>query len=71
MSQVRPVDTGAVALSQVVTEQQLVEHSEAFENAIVGRDRMALQVREAVPLVGLPCFHSFVVSTCVVTLVCL
>lgn len=41
--QVRPVDTGAVALSQVVTEQQLVEHSEAFENAIVGRDRAALQ----------------------------
>lgn len=44
-SQVRPVETGAVALSQVVTEQQLVEHSEAFENAIAGRDRAALQVQ--------------------------
>jgi hypothetical protein len=30
--------------SQVVTEHQLVEHSEAFEAAISGRDRAALQV---------------------------
>lgn len=33
-----------MTLSQVVTEQQLVEHSEAFEHAIAGRDRAALQV---------------------------
>jgi hypothetical protein len=30
---------------QVVTEQRLVEHSEAFESAVSGRDRAALQVR--------------------------
>jgi hypothetical protein len=41
--QVRPVETGSVALSQVVTEEQLVERSEAFENAVTGRDRTALQ----------------------------
>ena len=43
--QVRAVETGSVALSQVVTEQQLVEHSESFEHAIAGKDRAALQVR--------------------------
>lgn len=42
--QVRPADTGSVSLSQVVTEEQLVEQSEAFENAVAGRDRAALQV---------------------------
>lgn len=42
--QVRPVETGTVNITQVVTEHQLVEHSEAFENAIAGRDRSALQV---------------------------
>jgi hypothetical protein len=41
--QVRPVETGSVALSQVVTEEQLVERSEAFENAVTGRDRTSLQ----------------------------
>lgn len=51
--QVRAVDTGSVALSQVVTEQQLVEHSEAFENAIAGRDRAALQVSWAIDSCGL------------------
>jgi hypothetical protein len=46
-----------VALSQVVTEQQLVEHSEAFENAIVGQDRAALQVRARLflPVQSLSC----------------
>lgn len=44
------MDTGAVALSQVVTEQQLVEHSESFENAIAGRDRAALQVSPTMPM---------------------
>ncbi len=43
MLQVRPMETGSVALSQVVTEEQLVERSEAFENAVTGRDRSALQ----------------------------
>jgi hypothetical protein len=42
--QVRPADTGSVSLSQVVTEEQLVEQSEAFENAVAGHDRAALQV---------------------------
>eukprot|EP00775_Hariotina_reticulata_P008692 gene8692-8873_t len=41
--QVRPVESATVTLSQVVTEHQLVEHSEAFEAAISGRDRAALQ----------------------------
>lgn len=38
-----------MALSQVVTEEQLVERSEAFENAVTGRDRTSLQ---ASPVVG-------------------
>lgn len=37
------METGSVALSQVVTEEQLVERSEAFENAVTGRDRASLQ----------------------------
>ncbi|KAF6262154.1 hypothetical protein COO60DRAFT_1470516 [Scenedesmus sp. NREL 46B-D3] len=41
--QVRPVDSGAITITQVVTEQKLVEHSEAFEAAVSGRDRAALQ----------------------------
>jgi len=43
-----------VTLSQVVTEQQLVEHSEAFEHAIAGRDRSALQVSSAAGCALLP-----------------
>lgn len=50
--QVRPVETGTVNITQVVTEHQLVEHSEAFENAIAGRDRTALQVGRVVPLLA-------------------
>jgi hypothetical protein len=54
LMQVRSVDTGAVALSQVVTEQQLVEHSESFESAIAGRDRAALQVTPTMLVAMLP-----------------
>ncbi|KAF8071322.1 SEC31B [Scenedesmus sp. PABB004] len=42
--QVRPVDTGTISVTQVVTEHELVAHSEAFESAVAGRDRAALQV---------------------------
>jgi protein transport protein SEC31 len=41
--QVRAVDTAALTVTQVVTENALVQHSEAFEASIAGGDRAALR----------------------------
>jgi hypothetical protein len=45
-------DISCAVVLQVVTEQRLVEHSEAFESAVSGRDRAALQVRSSSNSVG-------------------
>jgi len=41
--QVRQVDSATISMTQVVTEQNLVTHSEAFETALAGGDRSTLK----------------------------